>query len=103
MRRGIGAAEVLEASARRESAADRGAPRELGNEEGIRFGKFEGDRVVVDLFHYPVLAVDLELEKRRGIDVLVEVDLLVPEHEIVRGEWRAVGPLGALAQENRRR
>ena len=38
-----------------------------------------------------------------GVDVLVEIDVVVPEHEIVRGERRAVGPLGALAQVDRRR
>src|SRR6266403_5300660 len=103
MGRAIGAAEVLESSAGRESAADGGAARELRNEEGIRFGKFEGDRVIVDLFHHPVLTVDLELEERRGVDVLVEIDLLIPEHEIVRRKRIAVGPLGALAQENRGR
>ena len=101
--RGIGAAEVLEPPARREPAADRRAARKLGNEEGIRFGKFEGDRVVVDLLHHPVLAVDLEFEERRGVDVLVEIDVLVPEHEIVRGKRRAVGPPGTLAQVDRRR
>src|SRR5437899_7738265 len=93
---GIGATEVLESSARREPATDRRAARELRNEEGIRFGKFEGDRVVVDLFHHPVLAVDLEFEERRGVDVLVQIDLVVPEHEIIRGKRRAVGPPGAL-------
>ncbi len=103
MRRSIGAAEVLEAAARREPAADGGAARQLRNEERIRLGKFEGDRVVVDLFHHPVLAVDLELEERCRVDVLVEVDIVVPEHEIVGGERRAVGPLGALAQVDRRR
>ena len=65
MRRGIGAAEVLESAARREPGADGRAARELRDEEGVRLGKFEGDRVVVDLFHHPVLAVDLELEERR--------------------------------------
>src|ERR1700704_6333314 len=101
MGRAIGATEVLESSARRESATDGGAARELRNKEGIRFRKFEGDGVVVYLFHHSVLAVDLELEERRGVDVLVEIDLLIPEQEIVRGERRPVGPLGALAQENR--
>src|SRR5256885_10285509 len=81
MRRAIGAAEVLESSTGRESAADGRAARELRNEEGIRFRKFEGDSVVVDLFHHPVLAVDLELEKGRRVDVLVEIDLLIPEQD----------------------
>src|SRR5437868_12906136 len=101
MRRAIGAAEVLESSAGRESAADGGAARELRNKEGVRFRKFEGDGVIVDLFHHPVLAVDLELEERRGVDVLVEIDLLIPEHEIVRRERLTVGPLRTLAQVNR--
>src|ERR1700676_3309229 len=101
MGRAIRAAKVLESSARREAAANGGAARELRNEEGIRLGKFEGDRVVVDLLHHPVLAVDLELEEGRGVDVLVEIDLLIPEHEIVRRKRLAVRPLGALAQENR--
>ena len=101
MGRGISAAKVLESSARGEPAADGSAARQLRNEEGIRFRKFEGDRVVVDLLHDPVFAVDLELEERRGVDVLVEIDVLIPEHEIVRRKRLAVGPLGALAQENR--
>src|SRR5450631_3820237 len=103
MGRGIGAAKVLESSARREPAADGGAARKLRNEKGISLRKFEGDRVVVDLFHHPILAVDLELEERRRVDVLVEIDLLIPEHEIVRGKRLAIGPFGALAQENRSR
>src|ERR1700716_1759982 len=99
MGRAIGAAKVLESTARRESAADGRAARELRNEEGISFRKFEGDGVVVDLFHHPILTVDLELEERRRVDVLVEIDLLIPEHEIVCRKRLAVGPLGALAQE----
>ena len=81
----------------------RRASRQLIDEKGVGLGEFEGDGVVVDLPHHPVFAVDLELEERRGDDVLVEIDVLVPEHEIVRRERLAVGPLGALAQVNRRR
>src|SRR6185503_7217698 len=51
----------------------------------------------------PVFAVDLELEERRRVDVLVEINVLIPEHEIVRRERLAVGPLRSFAQVNRRR
>ena len=101
--RGVGAAEVLEAAARGEPGADARAARQLIDEKGVGFGEFEGDGVIVDLLHLPVLAVDLELEERRGDDILVEIDVLVPEHEIVRREGLAVGPLGAFAQVDRRR
>jgi hypothetical protein len=101
MRRGVRAAEVLEAAARGEAGADGRAARELIDEEAVGLGKFEGDGVFVDLAHLAVLAVDLELEERRGHDVLVEVDVLVPEHEVVGGQRPAVRPLGALAQVDR--
>ena len=103
MGRGVGAAEVLEAAARGEPGADARASRKLINEKVVGFGEFEGDGVIVDFFHYPVFPVDLELEERRGDDIFVQIDVFVPEHEIVRRKRLAVGPLGAFAEVNRRR
>ena len=103
MRGRVGPTEILKAAARCEAGADRRAAGKLVEEERIWVRKFEGDRVLVDLAHLAVLAVDLEFEERRRCQVFVQVNVVVPEHEIVGGERLAIRPPGALAQIDRRR
>src|SRR5262249_11887552 len=67
----------------------------------MRIIELERDGGVVDLAHPPLLAIDGELRRRRLDEVLVLIHVLVPEHEIVGGERRAVRPLHALAQIDR--
>ena len=99
--RAVRAAVGLERAAGRKARAHRGTAGEDVDKVGIRFRELKGDGVIVHLFHHAVFAVDLEFKERRRHERLVQVHVLIPEHEIIGGERRAVRPLGALAQENR--
>ena len=57
---------------------------------------------VVDLFHLDESSRPCSASSRDGgHQVLVQQHVLVPEHDVVGGEGRAVRPLGALAQLDR--
>ena len=62
----------------------------------------EPDRGRVDLLDGDGLAADGHHRQRRGDQILVLVDVLVPEHEVVGGEGVAVAPLHPAAEEERR-
>ena len=74
--------------------------RAAQNRQEERVGVFEDElnRRLVNLLDPPLLAVDGEGGVRGGDEVLVLVDVLVPEDEVVGGKGRAVGPLVALPQ-----
>ena len=101
MRRRIEAEFALLRLQARLSAADLGVAGELAREQEVRIVELEQHGGLVDLADPSRLAVGGELRRRRFDQVLVLVHVLVPEHEVVGGERRAVGPLHALAQEQR--
>src|SRR5512143_1440743 len=98
MRGSAATAEVLEAAACCKASADPGASSQLIDEEGISFRKLEGDREVIDFLHNAWLFVDLHFREWCGHDLWIRIDILEPEHEIIRGQWLAIRPLGAFAQ-----
>ncbi len=75
----------------------RGAGQHVGQHE-VRLGELELDRVGVDLLDLALLAVDRHRRRGRGHEVLVPIDVLEPEHEVIRGERLAVAPVHPPAQ-----
>src|SRR5437899_8363322 len=65
----------------------------------MRIVELEQYRGLIDLADPPRLAIRGEFGRGRLDEILVLVHVLVPEHEIVRRERRAVGPFHALAQK----
>ena len=83
------------------AAADLGVAGKLARKQEVRIVELEQDGGFVDLADASRLAVGGKFRRRRFDQVLVLVHVLVPEHEIIGGERRAVGPFHALAQEQR--
>ena len=94
---------LVEQPARAQSLAYRcGAAHDRGDQR-IRLLELQRDRGVVDLVETARLAVDRKLRKRSRHEVLVAVDVLVPEHEIVGGKGLAIRPFVSLAQVQHQR
>ena len=101
VRRRVGAVAALVRLPHRLAAADQGVAHHQLLEQVEGHVELEVDGVVVDLDDPPGLALGGHVRDRRRHDVLVAVDVLVPEHEVVGGERRAVRPPQALAQMER--
>ena len=96
VRRRVGAA--VEAAVGHVAVAHEGRAAEDGQEEGVGFVEDEADSRLVDLFDPALLAVDGERGVRHRHQIGVQVDVLVPEDEVVGGEGGAVGPFVALTE-----
>ena len=71
---------------------------DLVDEHVVGLVELEGDGVVVDLLDGALLAADGH-ERRLGfVQLLVQVHVLVPEHDVVGGKGLPIGPLHAFAQ-----
>ena len=70
-------------------------------EQVIRHVEFPAHRGFIHLDHAAGLSLRTHFRCRRRHDLGIAVDVLEPEDEIVGGVRRAVGPLHALAQEQR--
>src|SRR6266542_3546784 len=67
-------------------------------EERVGLRRHVPHRVLVDLLDDHLLAVHKEVGAVAGVDLLVVVDVLVPEQDVVGGEWFAIGPLHPTAE-----
>ena len=99
MRRRIEAEFALFRLQARLAAADLGVAGELAGEQEMRIVELEQHGGLVDLADPSLLALGGKFRRRRFDEILVLVHVLVPEHEVVGRERRAIGPFHALAQE----
>jgi hypothetical protein len=70
------------------------------DEEVVRVGELEDHGVIVPLVELALFAVHHELGMRRGVQVLVQIDVFVPEDEVIRREGMPVRPLVPLAEQH---
>ena len=98
MGRGVGAKTVAAGLAHCLAAADQRVAGDHRGEQEIRVLELELDRDLVDLDQLALFAAGRHVGDRVRHDVLVEVHVLIPEHEIIGGEGRAVAPFHAAAE-----
>ena len=96
----LGGKATHEAAPLEAVAAQRGRARQHVEEDVVRLGEHEPDGAVVHLLHPARLVIDRHNGRLHGHQLVVVVDVFVPEHEVVRREGMAVRPLHAAAQKN---
>src|SRR5215470_5031855 len=62
--------------------------------------KLESDGGIVHLLHLPRLAINGQHRAFGRRQLIILMDVLIPEHEIIGGEGMTIGPLHALTQEH---
>ena len=96
----LGRKAAVQAASLEAVAAQRRRACQHVREYVVGFGEHEPDGMVVHFFHAARLVVDRHDGGLHRHQLVVPVDVFVPEHEVVSGEGMAVGPLHAAAQEN---
>src|SRR5262245_47301816 len=79
-------------------AAEGGRARQHVGEEVVRLRESELDGVLIDLLDRALLAVDRHRRRLDRVEVVVLVEILVPEDDVVGGEGLSVAPLHAIAE-----
>ncbi len=99
----VAAATAATTTAERQTAAHSGEASQHVDEHRVRLRKLRLHSEIVDLDKFAWLAVDRKFGRGSRRELLVRVQVFVPEHQVIGGEGLPVRPLQALAQKQRRR